>query len=208
MVITVQQLVKKGYPTIMRWSLLGAVVIVAISFLFSPDYNVTPYRLREEIFEVVEIPEDIEIPPPPQDIAPPRVPVQIEISDEASDDETIEDTTFDFAEDIPPPVVAGSQSGPQMFTAFDDPPVPIYRVKPRYPDLAREAEMEGTVTVLITVDERGNVMNVVPIAASVPQILIDEAVRAAQKWRFKPGKQRNVPVPCTISATLEFKISR
>lgn len=206
MVITVQQLVKKSYPRVVRWSLLGTFVLLVGMFLYSPAYNPSPYQLKEEIFEVVEIPEDIEIPPPPEEIEMPKVPVQIEISDEASEDEEIADTSFDFADDIPPPMTSGGMTGPKVFYAFDEAPTPIYNPPAHYPELAREAEMEGIVMVLIYVDERGNVFNVQILQSSVPRILEEEALRAARKWRFKPGRQRNQPVKTTISVPFHFKL--
>ena len=206
MVITVQQLVKKQYPKLLRWALLGSFVIMVNTFLFTPVYNPTPYKLKEEVFEVVEIPEDIEIPPPPQEVEMPKVPVNIEVSDDASDDDTIDDTSFDNLADMPPPVTSGAGSGPKVFYAFDEPPEPIYQSPVHYPPLAREAEMEGTVVVLIFVDERGNVFNAQILQSSAPKLLEDEALKAARKWRFKPGKQRNVPVKTTISVPIQFKI--
>jgi protein TonB len=206
MVITVQQLVKKQYTKLLRWSLLGSFVILANTFLFTPVYNPTPYKLKEEVFEVVEIPEDIEIPPPPQEVEMPKVPVNIEISDDASEDDTIEDTSFDFTDDMPPPISSGASGGPKVFYAFDEPPQPIYQAPVRYPAIAREAEMEGTVVVLIFVDERGNVFNVQILSSSVPKVLEEAAIISARKWRFKPGKQRNVPVKTTISVPIQFKI--
>jgi len=205
-VITVQQLIKKKYPVVLRWSLGGCFLVLAVIFLYSPAYVPNPYTLKEEVFEVVEIPEDIEIPPPPQEVEMPKVPVQIEISDEASEDDTIEDTSFDFTDDIPPPMAAGGMTGPKVFYAFDEPPQIIYKAPVRYPELAREAEMEGIVMVLIYVDERGNVFNTQILSSNVPRILEEEALRSTRKWRFKPGKQRNVPVKTTISVPIQFKI--
>ncbi len=205
MVITVQQFIKQGYPKLVRYALLATFVLILAIFLFWPKYVSSPYTMEEEILEVIEIPADIEIPPPPQEAEMPKVPVQIEISDEVSDDETIEDTSFENIDAIPPPVMSGV-SGPKQFYAFDEPPAPTYRQSPRYPEMAREAEMEGVVMVLIFVDERGNVFNVQVLSSSVPQILVDEAVAAAWKWRFKPGKQRNVPVKTTISVPFEFRV--
>lgn len=208
MVITVQQMVKRGYPKLLRWGLVGALAILGVIFVYSPAYVPNPYKLQEEVFEVVDIPDDIEIPPPPQEVEMPKVPVQIEISDEASDEDTIEDTSFDFTDDIPLPTSDLAGGGPKVFYAFDEPPKPIYQAAPKYPEMAREAEMEGVVLVLIFVDERGNVFNVQVLSSSVPQILIDEAVKAAWKWRFKPGKQRQMPVKTTISVPFQFQVRR
>lgn len=208
MVITVQQMVKRGYTKLLRFALGASVVILGVVFVYSPVYNPSPYKLEEEVFEVVEIPDDIEIPPPPQEVEMPKVPVQIEISDEASDEDTIEDTSFDFTDDIPLPSGDMAGGGPKVFYAFDEAPTPIFMATPRYPEMAREAEMEGVVLVLIFVDERGNVFNVQVLRSTVPQILIDEAEKAAWKCRFKPGKQRQMPVKTTISVPFQFQVRR
>jgi protein TonB len=97
-------------------------------------------------------------------------------------------------------------TGPKVFYAFDEPPQPIYNPQPRYPDLAREAEMAGTVIVLIYVDEKGNVFNAQILQSSVPRLLEEEALKAARKWRFKPGRQRNKAVKTTISVPFNFKL--
>jgi len=206
MVITVQQLIKKQYPKLLRWSALFALIIVLATFLFTPVYVPNPYKLKEEVFEIIEVPDEIEIPPPPQEIEMPKVRVEIEISDEASDEDTIEDTSFDDIESMPPPPSSTNAGGPQKFFAFDDPPKLTFQAPVRYPEIAREAEMEGTVNVLVYVDERGRVFDAIVVSSSVPSILQDEALRAARKCRFKPGKQRNVPVKTQIMIPFNFQI--
>ena len=206
MVITVQQLVKRGYSRLLKWSLLLSFVIMTQTFLFSPAYDPVPFTLKEEVFEVVDIPDDIQIPPPPTEVEMPKVPVQIEISDEASEEDTIEDTSYDYTDEIPPPITRGGNTGPTDFYAFDEAPEAIYRAQARYPTLAREAEMEGLVMVLIFVDERGNVFNAQVLSSTVPKILEYEALRAARKWRFKPGRQRNTAVKTTISVPFQFRL--
>ena len=206
MVITVQQLIKQKYPMLLRWAGLFTVIIILSAFIFTPVYAPNPYKLKEEVFEIIEVPDEIEIPPPPQEIEMPKVRVEIEISDEASDEDTIEDTSFDDIESMPPPPSSTSGGGPQKFFAFDDPPKLTFQAPVRYPEIAREAEMEGVVQVLGYVDERGKVFDAVVVSATVPRILQDEALRAARKCRFKPGKQRNVPVKTQIMIPFNFRI--
>jgi protein TonB len=136
----------------------------------------------------------------------PKVRVEIEISDEASDEDTIEDTSFDDIESMPPPPSSSGGGGPQKFFAFDDPPKLTFQAPVRYPEIAREAEMEGIVQVLVYVDERGKVFDAVVMNATVPKILQDEALRAARRCKFKPGKQRNVPVKTQIMIPFNFRI--
>jgi len=206
MVITVQQLIKKQYPKLLRWAAFLALIIVLAAFLFTPVYVPNPYKLKEEVFEVIQVPDEIEIPPPPQEIDMPKVRVEIEISDEASEEDTIEDTSFDDIESMPPPPTSAGAGGPQKFYAFDEPPEITFTAPVRYPEIAREAEMEGIVQVLVYVDERGKVFDAIVVSATVPGILQEEALRAARKCRFKPGKQRNVPVKTQIMIPFSFQI--
>jgi TonB family protein len=68
-------------------------------------------------------------------------------------------------------------------------PIPVTTVKPRYPEFAREARIEGTVRLLVCVGETGRVGSV-GIAEGVTGL--DEAAAAAAKqWVFKPAKDRN-----------------
>lgn len=206
MVITIQQVIKSKYQVLLRWSLGASVILVLLVFLFTPAYVPNPYRLEEEIFEVVEIPDEIEIPPPPQELEVPKFHQEIEVSDEASDEDTIEDTSLDFDEMDALPAASAMDQGPKLFYAFDDPPKVIYSAPARYPEIAREAEMEGVVNLLIFVDERGSVFDVKVLSSTVPKVLIDEALRAARRYRFKAGKQRNVPVKTTIALPIEFRL--
>ena len=110
MVITVQQLVKKSYQKILAWTALISLIVVLAFFLFTPSFKPSPYKLKEEVMEIIEVPDEIEIPPPPNEIEMPKVRVEIEISDEASEDDTIEDTSFDSLEDMPPPAASSGSS--------------------------------------------------------------------------------------------------
>jgi TonB family protein len=206
MVITIQNAIKQGYAKLLWLSLVLSFVTLTNLFLFTPRYAPHPYALEEEIFEVVEVPDNILIPPPPQEVEMPRIPVQFEISNEVSDDATIDDSSFEFPEDIPLPVTNSPGNGPNIFRAYDEAPIPIYKAPVHYPQHAREAEMEGVVNVLIHVDPHGNVFDVQVLSATVPRILQDEAVLSARKWRFKPGSQRNKPVATIISAAILFTL--
>jgi len=86
---------KAKYPKYLQIGLLLALVIHAVAFAFWPEYVPGVYKLREERLEVFDIPPEIEIPPPPEEIARPEVAVEVEASDEASEDETIAPTFLD-----------------------------------------------------------------------------------------------------------------
>ncbi len=195
---------KAKYPKYVQISLLMALLIHAVAFAFWPEYVPGVYRLREEKLEIFDIPPEIEIPPPPEEIARPEVAVEVEASDDASEDETIAPTFLD-AENLPP-APPPPPPEPEMFFAFDTYPVVTRSATPVYPELARKAEVEGTVVVMATIDESGNVMSAW-IANTTAEVLNQSALDAAYKFKFTPAKQRDVAVKATISIPFRFSLT-
>jgi protein TonB len=202
--VTANAKFKAEYQKWLNIGLLLAILIHAVAFAFWPEYVPSVYKLREEKIEVVDIPPEIEIPPPPEEIARPEVAVEVEASEEASEEETIAPTFLD-AENLPP-APPPPPPEPEMFFAFDTYPVVLQAAKPDYPELARRAEVEGTVVVMVTVDEGGRVINAW-VAESAAQILEEAALDAARKFKFSPAKQRDVPVKATISIPFRFSLT-
>jgi len=172
-------------------------------YLFFPPYRPEPYKLREKRFEVVEVPPEFIIPPPPKEIQRPEIPQELEVSEEASEEEYIAPTSFNPME---PPVMTGGGGEAESFFAFDQPPVPIHTVAPRYPDLARQAGIEGIVNVLVTIDETGRVIEAICVSTDANPLLIPPAVEAARTWLFTPAKQRDVPVKVRYLIPIYFKL--
>ncbi|UCH83957.1 MAG: energy transducer TonB [Candidatus Latescibacterota bacterium] len=197
---------KAKYGKYIRYSFFGAVFLHAAMFILSPPFEFKPYRLKEEKFEVVELPENIEIPPPPKEIAMPQVPVEAASDDDADEVEELPETTFeDFSDMPPPPPPGGSDSG--IFLAFDEPPILIDFVTPKYPDLAREAGFEGTVQVRVLVGEDGKVLAADVLSSDVSPAMEQAAIVAAKKCRFKPAKQRTTPVKAHVMIPFHFRLN-
>ena len=201
---TANTVFKAQYNRIIRRSIVGAIIIHIGVFVFSPEFTFKPYKLREEQFEVVEVPENIEIPPPPQEIQQPQVDIQAAEDDEA-DEEEIAPTTFDSFEDMPPPPPP-SGGGSEVFLAFDEPPVLVDFVSPEYPALAREAGIEGTVAVRVLVNEEGKVISADVLQSDVTDAMAKAAVEAAKKCRFRPAKQRTIPVKAHVMIPFHFQL--
>jgi protein TonB len=201
--ITAEQRLKNDYPRMFRIALLWALAIHALAFLFMPEFKPEPYHLREKpAVEAINIPDQFEIPPPPKEEVKPQVPTEIAPSDEASEEETIAATTFEV--DAPPELPPAPQR-PQFFTAFDEPPQVIRQVPPEYPELARQSETEGVVLVQIGVNEFGDVIEAT-VVQGVP-VLNQAAIDAVMKWKFRPAKQRDVPVPVRIVIPIRFTLT-
>ncbi len=196
---------KKGYSKYVRNAFFGAIVIHFLMFYFSPPFEFKPYVLREEYFEAIDLPSQFDIPPPPKEIAQPAVPIEAAEGEEVDDEAEIAPTSFDRIEDVPPPPPPPSEQA-REFYAFDEPPVLIKYVSPRYPDLARQAGIEGTVLLRVLVGEDGKVENVSVIQSDVTPAMERAAIKAVKQFLFKPAKQRTVPVKANMAIPVRFKL--
>lgn len=209
MAIAIQESANKAfkaqYPRYLRNALFGALFLHVCVFVLSPPFTFKPYKLKEEQFEVIDVPDNIEIPPPPKEIQMPQVPVEA-ADDEDADTEDLPETTFDDFEDMPPPPPPGGNDG-GVFLAFDEPPTLRHFETPIYPDLAREAGIEGTVRVKVLVGEDGKVDAVSLVDSDVTPAMEKAALAAAKKCLFNPAKQRTKPVKAHVVIPFHFRLN-
>ena len=193
-----------NYPVTIRIAGLAGVLLITFGFLFTPR-NFDVFILDEAnqiIIEQIDIPltQQIDLPPPP---ARPSVPIESE--DEDLEDVTIEETDLESFEawDAPPP----PPEGPRVkFIPYDDPPRPLTPIRPKYPEIAQEAGIEGTVIVQVFVDKKGRVKETI-ILKGIPNTGLDEAaIKAIRKTRFFPAKQRERAVGVWISIPVNFRL--
>ncbi|MFW6199528.1 MAG: hypothetical protein ACOC8K_03050, partial [Gemmatimonadota bacterium] len=94
---------KQSYANWFWGSIIVATVLHFGVFYLWPDMEAADVSFAAEELENIELPPDVEIPPPPDAIARPATPVVTEA--EVSEDITIAPTTFEDnpAEDLPPP---------------------------------------------------------------------------------------------------------
>lgn len=78
----------------------------------------------------------------------------------------------------------------------------IKKPQPRYPPAAKSARAQGTVSVQITIDEKGDVISAVPIAGH--PLLQPAGVEAARKAKFEPTTLCGQPVRITGVITYNF----
>jgi len=197
--------IKFLYPVVVRVTGFSGILVLISTFLLFPRATNT-MELDEEIqiiIEQIDIPqtEQFDQPPPP---ARPSVPVESE-SEDVADDVTLDEFNLDDfdAWDAPPP----PPEGPRVkFIPYDDPPVPLTPIRPKYPEIAQEAGIEGTVVVQVFVDDRGRVKDTV-ILKGIPNTGLDEAATVAiRAVRFRPAKQRERAVGVWISIPVNFRL--
>ena len=89
----------------------------------------------------------------------------------------------------------------------DEPPTPLHRVAPEYPDAALELGESGVVVLVVTVDEHGGVVDATYDAeSSVPESssLVASARDAVMQWRFAPAREAGEPVVSTVRVPVRF----
>jgi protein TonB len=183
-------------------AIIGHVLMVALT----PKITYKPFVLREEYLEAVNLPTSFELPPPPKDVAAPVVPIEAAEGEEADADAgDIAPTSFNNLDALPPPPPPPSETA-QEFYAFDEAPVLLKFVNPRYPDLARQAGIEGTVLLNVLVGIDGKVIQVSVIQSDVTPAMEKAAGEAAKQFLFKPAKQRTVAVKARVAIPIRFKL--
>jgi len=99
----------------------------------------------------------------------------------------------------PPPHLAPVRPGGRIQR-----PVKIRNVPPEYPDLARQAGVEGVVILECTLSPQGRVTDV-RVLRGIP--LLDEAaIAAVRQWVYTPTLLNDVPMPVIMTVTVDFRI--
>ena len=212
-VLTANDQFKRSFGAWFWASMIMATVIHFSFFYFFPELTAEDVSYTADELEAIELPPDIEIPPPPEAIARPATPV-IATAD-IDEDITIAPTTFEEnpVEDLPPPpeeVAQTDLSAAPTFTPFTVRPDIRNRndvaraLEREYPPLLRDAGIGGSVQVWFFIDEEGAVQNTIINESSGHQALDDAAMRVADIIQFSPALNRDKRVPVWISLPITF----
>jgi protein TonB len=83
----------------------------------------------------------------------------------------------------------------------------VSTTQPDYPDSARRTGTEGWVRLEFTVNERGQVRDIVVVGAEPRGVFEDAASAALARWRFRPPVSPDgQPVPLRTSVQLRFQL--
>jgi protein TonB len=99
----------------------------------------------------------------------------------------------------PPPEVAPIRVGGRI-----KPPVKVKDVLPRYPKLAADARVQGTVILECVISPRGSVTDV-KVLRGAP-LLNEAAVEAVRQWVYTPTLLNGIPVPVVMTVTVQFDL--
>jgi TonB family protein len=121
--------------------------------------------------------------------------------------ETATETT---ASAEPPPLPEPAQPPPgggvyAVVPAGGTQPEEVDRVVPRYPALARRANISGAVVIRGIVRRDGTIDNV-EIIKDLPYGLGEAARDAVARWRFRPATYRGEPIDVYYTVTVNFRL--
>ncbi len=192
--------------------MIAATLLHFAFFQFFPDLTAEDVSFTADELEAIELPPEIEIPPPPEQISRPATPVVAEAN--IDEDITIAPTTFEDnpVENLPPPPEEGGSdiSAAPTFTPFTVAPdirnrTEVQRALQReYPPLLRDAGIGGTVQVWFFIDEDGLVQDTRVNQSSGHTALDEAAIKVAGVFRFSPALNRDKKVPVWVSLPITF----
>ncbi|MDC1050652.1 TonB family protein [Candidatus Marinimicrobia bacterium] len=196
------------YPTRIREVTLGVILSISLLFYLFPRFLgeaekvVATFQEEIETFDIPQT-EQIKIPEPP---ARPSVPIASE--DEFFDEDiTIEDTDLEDFEDW---VAPSDESGPDdKFIPYDQAPRPKIPLGDLiiYPELAREAGIEGKIFVRAFINTKG-IVTATKIVKGLPNTGLDEAaLNAIKKSRWYPARQRDKKVGIWLTIPVDFSLT-
>ena len=217
--------VAKKYLTRALTLATGALVLVFVALL---GLNFYVSQHQEEVAPIVVPYRELQAPPPLTDAAPPpQVQVATQVAPPAAaipvpvpDAEAPQEQTIASQEELsavqgsstvgdgdnivvaPPQEDALPGFGEYVYT--DELPEKITHVQPVYPDIAREAGVDGTVMVQALVGKDGRVKDV-RVVKSIP-MLDAAAIQAVKGWVFKPALSNNKPVAVWVGCPVKFSL--
>lgn len=222
---------RRRYYARVRWAAVVALLVHGIAFAAAPPYTPRPAGTRPSPLRLLTVSGEwrtsttsggADAAPPPAEARPDR-PAGARIGESRV-------TTEPAAVAVPPAtasatnragtgVPSGAPAGgrfleggdleeetPPVFYNFDTAPRAIRTVEPEYPAAARVRGEEGTVVVNVNIDERGGILRAWVAAKDASEHLVAAALDAAYQFEFAPGKQRGIPVKCTVAIPFRFKL--
>ncbi len=214
--------IRKDYGlTVEIGFVLALLILVGMFHLqiqFEEEFDTT--AVQQEVVQMEEImqTEQVQKPPPPPK---PQLPVVVADDVILDDVELNLDAALDIGaplEDLPPPPPpaeepeeeAAEEYEEEIFVVVEQMPELIGGIEElqkeiKYPEMARQAGVNGRVFVQFVVDEVGNVTNPV-VLRGIGGGCDEEAMRVIKKAKFKPGKQRGKAVKVRYVIPIVFKL--
>ena len=105
------------------------------------------------------------------------------------------------------PYLGSLQKGAGL-SGFDTDVIPVVRVQPAYPRRAKQAGIEGSVTMEVLINPDGTVSQAKVMEADPPRLFDAAALTAIKRWKFRPKIVDGTPVPQRAKQTIEFTLPK
>jgi protein TonB len=198
------------------WMSMSAAIVVHFAvFLLAPTFHAD--ALEQRYFEAVafDVPPEVEIPPPPPEVARPAIPMIASAA--ISEDITIAPTTFDanpvdYLPPPPPPSTVSPEQEISRFTPYSVAPVLLNRahveklLEQEYPPLLRQADIDGVVLIWLQIDSTGAVVATEIKEPSGYESFDAAARRVSRAMHFRPAFNRDKAVEVWVSLPIVFSI--
>ena len=206
---------KEGFGSWFWGSLAAAAVIHFAMFAFWPAAEADNVAFENTELEAIELPPEIEIPPPPEQIARPATPVVSDVT--IDEDITIAPTTFEMnpIENLPPPPSPGEGdiSDAPVYTPFTVRPelknssAVQAALRRYYPPMLKDAGIGGTTVMWFFIDENGRVEKFQVNKSSGQKQLDEASLRVADIMEFSPALNRDQKVSVWVQIPITWKVN-
>ena len=194
-------------------SLIAATVLHFVIFQFWPAMEADNVNFTNEVLETIELPDEIEIPPPPKKITRPATPV---ISDVEIDETiTILETTFEEnrPQDLPPPPEAKAGDigdAPTIVPMTTRPAVKntaevLRALQREYPPMLKDAGIGGTVIMWFLLSEEGDIIKFQIEKRSKHKQFDVAAMKVAPIFKFSPASNQLKKIRVWVQQAITFK---
>jgi periplasmic protein TonB len=82
------------------------------------------------------------------------------------------------------------------------PPKQIYSEAPKYPVIAKQAQIQGTVIIDAVIDEHGDLVQARVVSG--PALLIPSALETVLKWKYEPTRLNGEPISVEMHVEVHF----
>jgi TonB family protein len=203
---------KHSYRTTLAFGLIGAVAVHFALFSLFPKMHANRLAAAEGELKAIELPPEVQIPPPPEQIARPATPRVA--AAEIDEDVTIAPTTFESnpAENLAPPPPSTNPADRPSFIPYTQAPELQNRaevltfLRRTYPTILRQAGIGGTVLLWLYIDEAGQVQRTVLAESSGYEELDSVAQQVAEKMVFSPAFNRDKKTAVWLSQSIDFDV--
>lgn len=195
---TIGFLIVVVFHVLVVWAFMSGLGQMVVDRLKGP--------LETRLIEEAKIEEDAPPPPPPKFAPPPPVFVDMPVVaiTEAVTTSAIQNTTNVRPVAPPPPPKADVVVAPRQ-----NPRRPNTGAEDMYPAMSRRLGEEGTVVLLLTVNEEGRVTEAKVQTTSGFDRLDEAATKeAARSWRFLPGTINGKPSAMQMPIRVTFKLPK